>query len=58
MPDLTTGSCGYTHKRLNPWVTNWPMCGCANPHYDPDVPEPQTFEELLVWAEKRDEDEL
>lgn len=52
---VQTGLCGYTHKRLNPWVPYWPACGCSNPEYDPNVPEPQSFEELLAWAEAQEE---
>jgi hypothetical protein len=51
---VETGPCGRTHKPLNPWVQYWPACGCENPDYDSSIPEPQTIEELLAWAEKRD----
>ena len=51
------GPCGRSHKPLNLWVEFWPACGCPNPDYDPEVPEPQTFEELLAWVEKCDADE-
>jgi hypothetical protein len=51
------GPCGRTHKPLNPWVPCWPYCGCHNPDYDPTIPEPQSFEEIMAWAEKREAEE-
>jgi hypothetical protein len=49
------GPCGHTHKPLNPWVPYWPACGCDNPDYNADVPEPQSIEELLAWSEGREQ---
>lgn len=44
-------SCEHKcHKvGLNPWVEECPICGCVNPKFDPKIPAPTTWEELVNW---------
>lgn len=50
---------GCDHKchkvGLNPWVYRCPVCGCSNPEYDPSIPFPQNFDELMAALEKADD---
>ena len=44
--------CHYpteTERGLNPWIDFCSVCGCENPKYDPKIPAPETWDELLNW---------
>jgi hypothetical protein len=53
--DLLTVGFKCDHKchdkdcGLNPWIEECPSCCCANPKYDPKVPAPETWDELINW---------
>jgi hypothetical protein len=52
MNEINYNCCGHKchdGRGLNPWVEVCVVCGCRNEKYNPNVPLPETMEELLNW---------
>ena len=51
LPMMRQFKCDHNchESGMNPWIEECPICRCVNPKYDPKIPAPETWDELINW---------